>query len=140
MGYGIGIGTQPDHDTPNRGFMAATIKPPAYVTADGVTLLNEIRKIDATKSVIRWASITFSDLGGPERASLIVKATYDWEFQWQNGIFQNSRYAMFRLGHDGSIELFSSGSGMPRFRKQKVNSLADAAKKIVNYFKPVSAV
>jgi hypothetical protein len=70
-----------------------------------------------------------STLGGEENASLIVKVSLDPNEQWINGIYHNSRYAMFHIGA-GKIEQFSR-SKTEKFRKCNADSIEVAANKII---------
>ena len=80
-------------------------------------------------------TVEYSALGGIEQASIIIKATDDPKETWINGIFRNSRHAMFHLTHDSKIELFAGHHSMPKFRKRKTKSTEHAAELIINYFK-----
>jgi len=63
--------------------------------------------------------------GGP---TLMVTISLDARPDWVNGILQNSRYANFSIDSDGTVEHFSGS--LPKFRKCKVASIDEAAKKI----------
>lgn len=76
---------------------------------------------------------TASTLGGLSKASIIIKVSLDHRSKWHNGIFQNSRYAMFHLSGDGTLEQFSKHYKLPKMRKSKAKSLPDAVKKIQAY-------
>lgn len=60
--------------------------------------------------------------------------TADNKENWINGIYHNSRYAIFSLNCVGKLELISKGLGMPKFRKCSVKGSIHAAEKIVKYF------
>jgi len=85
-------------------------------------------------SGVGYFDVSYSDLGGEDRASIIVRATSEKKEDWAYGILHNARFAMFRLSHDGKIELFARHSHCPKFRKCRAKSLQDAAQKIANYF------
>lgn len=74
-------------------------------------------------------------LGGLSRASVIVRISLDPKSKWHNGIFHNSRYAMFHLGIDGTLELFSKRYDLPKMRKAKVTGLPGAVQKITEYIR-----
>ena len=74
-----------------------------------------------------------SSLGGLHRASVIVRLSLDPKTKWTNGIFHNSRYALFHLHNDGSLELFSKGYDMPKMRKAKATGIPDAVRRINEY-------
>ena len=74
-----------------------------------------------------------SVLGGLSRASMIIKVSLDPRSKWKNGIFHNSRYAMFHLGRDGALELFSKRYDLPKMRKSKATGIPDAARRINAY-------
>jgi len=72
-------------------------------------------------------------LGGPSRASIIIKISLDPKAKWHNGILHNSRYTMFHLSVDGTLELFAKRYDMPKMRKARVTGLPGAVKKITEY-------
>ena len=74
-----------------------------------------------------------STLGGASRASLIVKVSKDDRQAWVNQILHNSRYAMFYISNDGTMELFAKHYLMPKFRRTKVNTIQDIVNKINKY-------
>ena len=106
---------------------------PLYVKTDATNLSNLMRILDPCE-VIGYFDVSYSFLGGKDRATIIVRATSEKKESWVNGILHNAHYAMFHLEHDGKMHLFSSGIYCPKFRKCKVNSLQHAAEKIVAYF------
>ena len=79
-----------------------------------------------------------STLGGVNRASIIIKVSLDPKPKWANGIYQNSRYSMWHLGRDGTLEQFSLSYGLgKKMRKQKASSLPDAIARINKYLSTV---
>jgi hypothetical protein len=53
---------------------------------------------------------------------------------WINGIFHNSRYAIFSFDSDSKLSLISKGLDMPKFRKCKIKDVLDISIKIKKYF------
>jgi hypothetical protein len=88
-----------------------------------------------TASVIKapYVRVEGSALGGLGRSSLIIRVSLDPKTRWHNGIYHNSRYAMFHLNQDGSLELFSKRYDMPKMRAGKVKGMPTALKKIQDY-------
>jgi len=85
-----------------------------------------------------FVHVQVSTLGGTERASVIIKISLDSKKKWANDIYQNSRYAMFNLGRDGILELFSKSYKIPvKMRKQKATSLPDAIARINKWIRSV---
>ena len=74
------------------------------------------------------SSVQRSTLGGDQNASLIVKLSLDTKEEWINGIFHNSRYAMFSIG-GGKIEMFSYSKTV-KFRKANANSVEEAISRL----------
>jgi hypothetical protein len=74
-----------------------------------------------------------STLGGADRVSILILVSLDPRETWTNGILENSRY--FRMDYlmNGSLELFSGGFRMLKFRKARVKSPDDAVMKINKY-------
>ena len=76
-----------------------------------------------------WAAK--SVLGGEENVTIMIKMSLDEKHEWQNGIFQNSRYAHIRIDRDGSMEMFAHKRSLGKaMRKTKVRDVKQAIKKI----------
>ena len=54
---------------------------------------------------IKLGNIHYSDLGGPERVSIVGKFSLDKKIDWPNGILENSRWITFYLDNDGKLEV-----------------------------------
>ena len=78
-----------------------------------------------------YFNVSRSTLGGEERASIIVKVSLDPKEEWVNGIYHNSRYAMFHIGA-GKIEQFNK-SKTEKFRKCNAKSVEEAVNKIITW-------
>jgi hypothetical protein len=74
------------------------------------------------------SSVVRSTLGGEQNASLIVKVSLDPKEEWINGIFHNSRYAMFSVG-GGKIEMFSYSKTV-KFRKANASHIEEAISRL----------
>lgn len=75
-----------------------------------------------------YVRASVSTLGGDERATVMLTISLTRQDAWPYGILQNTQYANFSIERDGTIEHFSGS--LPKFRKRKVKSLADAARAI----------
>lgn len=84
---------------------------------------------------IPYKDVRASDLGGLERMSIIIRLSMDPRSKWNNGIYHNSRYAMFHLSRDGTLEMFSRRYDLPKMRKTRVSTLPHAMVKIKEYLK-----
>ena len=94
----------------------------------------EIKKgIDAP-----WVSIQKSTLGGDINVAIMIKLSLDPEKDWANKIYQNSRFAMVRLGANGEMEMFASDRKLKNMRKTKFKSAKDVTNKINKWIKSVS--
>lgn len=80
-----------------------------------------------------YLNIYGSSLGGLARSSIMITLSLDPKSKWKNGILHNSRYSMFRLDADGTLEQFSKRFDLPRMRKAKVTGIPMAVKKIQDY-------
>jgi len=80
--------------------------------------------------VFPYVYIDESSLGGI--TSKFIKISLDSREEWSNGIYHNSRYAIFYI-RDEKIELTSKHFNMPKFRKCKVKSDADIIRKLIKY-------
>jgi hypothetical protein len=80
------------------------------------------------KATFPASSVNRSTLGGEQNASLIVKVSLDPKEEWINGIFHNSRYAMFSIG-GGKIEMFSYSKTV-KFRKANASNVEEAISRI----------
>lgn len=79
-----------------------------------------------------------STLGGESRASVIIRVSLDPKTKWANGIYLNSRYAMWHLGRDGTLEQFQVSYRVgKKMRKQKATSLPDTIARINKYLSTV---
>jgi hypothetical protein len=75
--------------------------------------------------------VKYSTLGGNDKVTISVVGSLDEKDTWVNGIFENSRYFMFMIMQDGTIEQFRKSYKIPnKFRKTRVKSIQDAIKKI----------
>jgi hypothetical protein len=72
-------------------------------------------------------------LGDSESISLKVSLTDP--NQWINGIFENSRFAIFmwHKDHDSRVSLLASGLNMGKFRKCKAANIEAFIKKVNDY-------
>ena len=95
------------------------------------------RWVSRELGAIPYKHVQASILGGLERASIIVRVSIDPQNKWKNGIYHNSRYAMFHLSSNGALELFSRRYDMPKMRKAKAKTLGDAVKKMKDYLRKV---
>jgi hypothetical protein len=80
------------------------------------------------KATFPVSFVNRSTLGGEQNASLIVKVSLDPKEEWINGIFHNSRYAMFSVG-GGKIEMFSYNK-TAKFRKANASSVEEAISRL----------
>lgn len=106
-----------------------------FDSTDVETLDSLIRMKDPT-NCIKYNRVSYSELGGSS-ISLFVNSSADESEEWINGIFHNSRYAIFSIQSDKGVyklELISTGLDMPKFRKCKIKNLDDISDKIVRYF------
>ena len=85
-------------------------------------------------NVIQHCKVSLSTLGGDDKATIFLHLSADNKENWINGIYHNSRYAIFSLNSDSKLELISKGLNMPKFRKCKVKGTHHVAEKIVKYF------
>ena len=69
------------------------------------------------QKIFPWSHIEHSTLGGEHRVSVILKVSLDPHSEWTNGIYQNSRYSMFHVNRDGTVEQFSCYPRDIKFRK-----------------------
>ena len=100
-------------------------------TKDDVATLTELLKQRLGDKF--YYSVSYSDLGGDDQASLMINVSLDNKENWPYGIYQNSRYANFSMHGDSKLELFTKLYTMPKMRKCKIKTLEDAADKISNY-------
>jgi len=80
-----------------------------------------------------YFKVSYSALGGVDRASLFVHSSRQKEKEWLYNIYHNSDYAIFCLDYHGKMEIISRHYQMPKMRKCKIKSLEDAADKIAKY-------
>lgn len=90
-------------------------------------IAKQIRSYDVIQE-IKWLQVVRSVLGGSE--SLFVRLSLDSKDSWANGIFQNSRHAIFEVRGD-KLSLIAKHYELPKFRKSKVKDSEDVALKIM---------
>ena len=73
-----------------------------------------------------------SAIGGD---SIMIRISLDPEKDWNNKIYQNSRFSQFHLDRDGSLEQFSKRHNLSKFRKTKVKTAKAAVDKINTWIK-----
>jgi len=105
--------------------------------ADTQTLRSKIDKYVEGKVKASYVHSQVSTLGGVSRAAIIVRVSLDPKSKWSNGIYQNSRYAMFRLDRNGTLEQFAQSYLLKKMRKQKATSVPDAIARINKYLSSV---
>ena len=71
-----------------------------------------------------------STLGGASRPSILLSASLDEKSTWPNGIYENSKYGNFYIGHDGTMEMTSGHYRLPKFRKTKIKNTHDIITKL----------
>jgi len=69
---------------------------------------------------------------------VVLRVSLDPRETWANGIFQNSRYALFSVSAD-TVEWFA-GYGVARFRKTKHKGTADVIAKIQKWAQASAAL
>ena len=77
-----------------------------------------------------------SAIGGD---SIMIRISLDPEKDWNNKIYQNSRYSQFHLDRDCSLVQFSKRHNLSKFRKTKVKTAKAAVDKINTWIKNVEA-
>lgn len=103
-------------------------------TQEDVDILSSLIKQKDPLNEIGHVRVSYTALGGAERASLFVHASLQKKEDWPYNIFHNADYAIFCLDYQEKMELISRHYEMPKMRKCKIKSLEDAAHKIVSYF------
>jgi len=98
----------------------------AYSEADRLAL--EL----ALTSALPYAQVIRQTLGGEARASLAVRVSADPRSEWNHGIFQNSRNAIFSISN-GKIETIAGDRSWFGMRKSVVKDMQDAATKILKF-------
>lgn len=86
-----------------------------------------------TGALVPHCKVSESSLG--DSTSYFVHLSMDDKKDWNNGIYHNSRYAIFCIRD--KVELISSGSNMPKFRKGKVKNQDQVVDRIIAYCKSV---
>jgi len=85
-----------------------------------------------------FVQATISTLGGELRPAVMLKLSLDPRGEWQNNIFENSRFMHFSVSHDGAIEQFNKSYQIEKkFRKARFKTIDDVVKKINIYLKSV---
>ena len=73
-------------------------------------------------------AVSWSNLGGIP--SIFLHLSLDNKSDWSNGIFHNSRYAIFSVHADMKLEQISKHFSLPKHRKCKIDSIQSIADKV----------
>ena len=86
-----------------------------------------------------FVRVQHSTLGGEHNVSILLVFSLDEKENWYNGILENSRYARFHIDRNGIVEQFTISHLLPiKFRKCRVKTYQDVAKKINEYIQKIS--
>lgn len=98
-----------------------------FDTAD--KLASRIKKeIDAP-----YVNAKISTLGGRHRTSVMVSISLDPRDEWENKIFENSRYMRFHITYDGVIKQHARAREVKNFRKARFKTPDEVIQKINRY-------
>ncbi len=100
---------------------------------DTILLAQESNLQELTNSLqnlpeVRDVNVTWQNLGGIP--SIFLHVSLDDRSEWQNGIFFNSRYSIFSIGHDMKLEQIAKHFSLAKHRKCKVNSIETIVEKV----------
>jgi hypothetical protein len=73
-------------------------------------------------------AVSWSNLGGIP--SIFLHLSLDSKSDWINGIFYNSRYAIFTIHSDMKLEQISRHCSLPKHRKCKIDSIQAITDKV----------
>jgi hypothetical protein len=93
------------------------------------TITTNLRDL-ITSEIAPYCVLSESNLG--PTTSYFIHLSLDKKEDWINGIFHNSRYAIFAI-QGGKLELISKGLDMPKFRKCNAKDEKNIAEKILKY-------
>ncbi len=85
-------------------------------------------KIDA-----KWVRARVSTIGGKHRPSIMMSISLDPRNEWENKIFQNSRWMMFAINYDGVINQHARAREVKNFRKARFRTPDEVIQKINRY-------
>jgi hypothetical protein len=77
---------------------------------------------------LRDVSVSWSNLGGIP--SIFLHVSLDDRSEWSNGIFYNSRYAIFAIHSDMKLEQIAKHFSLPKHRKCKIDSIQGITAKV----------
>jgi hypothetical protein len=109
------------------------VKEPVYTDKDAAELEAAIKS--------PFKKVKVSSLGGVGRESLMIQISLDPKGEWNNNIFQNSRYVNLAIhSTDGTINFGNSSHKIEgkKMRKAKFTDIKDAAAKINKYLASLS--
>jgi len=102
--------------------------------------VNGVKKeiYDGLKQIVPFVNIIHSTLGGKDRVSILFTISLDDKSEWTNNILQNSRYVMFHLLNNGSLEAHNKSYKIDKkFRKTKTKSIQDVVNKVKKYIQEI---
>jgi len=95
---------------------------------------DRIEVLNGLKGSVPVVQVKLSTLGGKDTASLSVIVSLDPRENWNNEIYENSRYSMFSIDSNGKIEQFKKSYKIPlNFRKTSYKTIQEAIAKIKKY-------
>lgn len=91
----------------------------------------------ALEAVVPYVSASYSDLGGADRAAIMVCLSLDARETWVNNIRENSRLMHLSI-RGNKVEQFSlQFRASKRFRKATVKTMPEAIAKIIKYLNEI---
>jgi hypothetical protein len=87
---------------------------------------------------VPYAKVSYSKLGGVDRASIFIELSLDPRVSWNCGIFRNSRYLILCYSC-GKLECVSKHYDLPTFRKCKVKGDSNVVDKVVRWIAKLPA-
>lgn len=93
-----------------------------------------------TNLEVPYIKAQVSTLGGKENVAIMITVSLDNKSTWGNNILQNSRYMMFHLYNNGTLERFASSHKIAlKFRKTKIKDINQLFTTLNNYFQNILA-
>lgn len=80
---------------------------------------------------IPYVDVYVQNLGGIP--SIFIQLSLDEKNSWNNGIFHNSRHAIFAIHEDMKLELIAKSYQVSKLRKSKIQTIDNILSKILQW-------
>ena len=115
-------------DGPNQTVYDSLSSPLNHKPMDIITLAQDKTLQDLKAIQLPYVQVSQRTLGGIP--SVFINVSLDYQDDWTNNIFYNSRYSTFVIHDDMKLEQITKHHKLGKHRKCKINSVEDIISKV----------